>query len=131
VVEVEKANSRCTDETCCCNGTGHLIWVADYHRWKHQLLCDRGGLILLEVDGLLEVYDYSGDTLGLKGNPVRDAPPEPKDEDFIRCAHCNRLVLKRGQHQKYCLRCTKIMNKARKREWIKRRRSSTCHETKI
>jgi len=122
---LKQAGSNCVDDTCVCNGTGQLVWVADYYRWRYQLLCNRGGLIFLEVEGDMEVYDYVGDVAGLKGNPARDAPPLPSPDDYIRCDNCDRLVIKHGRSQKYCSRCAKVASRVRKREWIRKRRSTS------
>ena len=126
---MEPDGHRCNDDQCVCNGSGTLVWVVDLTRWTHQLLCNQGGLIFLEVEGDLEVYDYVGDAPGYKGNPARDSPPLPTPDDFLRCANCNRLVLPTGQNQKYCIDCSKVIHRARKKEWIRehRKRVSTSN----
>ncbi len=113
---------KCTDSDCVCNGSGDLIWVIDLYRWSHQLLCNKGGLIFMETEGDIEVYDYVGDTPGLKGNPILCAPPLPTPDDYTRCAQCNRLILKTGHHQKFCSVCAEVNRRLQKREWIRRRR---------
>jgi len=113
---------KCTDSDCVCNGTGDLIWVLDLYRWSYQLLCNKGGLIFMEIEGDIEIYDYIGDTYGLKGNPAVDTPPLPTADDYIRCANCNRLTLKTGRHQKFCPMCTALIRRIQKREWIRERR---------
>ena len=117
-------NARCRDKFCVCGGKGVLVWVVDYHRWSRQLLCNQGGVIFLEIFGDLEVYDYVGDNPALKGNPVRDAPPTPKPEDFFRCKRCGRLTLKTGRHHKYCPECAKERERERKRLWARKARRS-------
>jgi len=101
------------------------VWVVDYHRWKHQLLCNKGGLVFLEVDQGMEVYDYVGEKAGLRGNPARNTPPTPTPDDYIRCVNCGRLVLKRGKRHKYCLYCAKTKHRTQKRDWIRKRRSAS------
>jgi phage FluMu protein Com len=100
------------------------MWVVDYHRWSRQLLCNIGGLIYMEVEGDLEVYDYVGDVPGLKGNPARHTPPVPSPDDYFRCADCNRLTLKTGKHHLYCPACSDFRRRERKRKWIQQRRKS-------
>ena len=117
-------HGHCTDEQCVCKGQGDLVWAIDLYRWRYQLLCNTGGLIFLEVADDIEVYDYVGDTPVLKGNPVRDAPPLPGPDDYIRCASCNRLLIKTGRNQKFCANCAKEAHKLRKREWIHNRRTA-------
>ena len=116
------ALSRCSSHDCSCEGLGRLIWVADYRRWTRQLLCNRGGLIFLEIKGDLEAYDYVGDNPALKGNPAKDTPSTPTADDYLRCTRCNRLVLKSGKHHKYCAVCSRAIRAAKKREWIRKKR---------
>ncbi|MFH1328278.1 MAG: hypothetical protein ABIH76_05495 [Candidatus Bathyarchaeota archaeon] len=119
---MKSENPKCHDDQCVCKGSGNLRWAVDLNRWRHQLLCDQGGLIFMEVEDEIEVYDYVGDTFGLKGNPVRNAPPTPSLEDYIRCTRCNRLILKSGHYQKFCPMCTKLSRATYKREWIRKKR---------
>ncbi|MEM3737339.1 MAG: hypothetical protein QXJ75_04560 [Candidatus Bathyarchaeia archaeon] len=121
---------KCNDSDCVCKGSGDLIWVIDLNRWSHQLLCNKGGLIFLELEGDIEVYDYVGDNPGLKGNPVICAPPIPTMEDYMRCTMCNRLTLRTGHRQIFCPTCAAIHRRLQKREWIRRRRegeAATLH----
>lgn len=117
-----EADTRCMDRDCVCQGAGNLIWVIDYHRWRHQLLCNMGGTIFLEVEDDFEIYDYVGEAPGFKGNPARGCPPLPTADDYFRCLLCNRLVLRMGRRQKYCPHCAAEAHKAVKRKWIRAKR---------
>ncbi|MFQ5762501.1 MAG: hypothetical protein ACE5PO_05665 [Candidatus Bathyarchaeia archaeon] len=114
---------KCKGADCVCDGAGHLIWVVDVYRWKHQLLCNTGGLIFLEVDDDIEVYDYVGEAPGFKSNLPIDSPPIPQPEDYMRCARCNSLILRVGRHQRYCSSCAEVAHREIKREWIRQRRA--------
>lgn len=120
---------KCTDSDCICNGSGDLIWVIDIYRWSYQLLCNKGGLIFMEVEGDLEIYDYVGDAPGMKGNPILCAPPLPTPDDYTRCINCNRLILKSGHHQKFCAACATVKRRLQKAEWIRRRRAQECGDS--
>lgn len=76
----------------------------------------------MEVEDEIELYDYVGDLAGFKGNPVRNAPPTPTPDDWMRCLLCNRLLLKTGAHHKYCLTCSRTLRLVQKREWIRAKR---------